>query len=150
MKSPDCKSCMYACKQACAKPCSTSPMMMGGQGNCKIIKRCTSPKPMPTPGCKWVKKCSPSMTALGFGGITTSPVIFGRRRYSPYWSRGHRRHHFSRRISPFATTAIGHRPYSPIRPRRSSISPIRRPIVSPARRPIVSPVRRPIVSPRRR
>ena len=88
MKSPDCKSCMFACKSACAKPCSGSPMMMGGQGNCKIIKRCTSPKPMPMPGCKWVKKCSPSMAELGF---PTSPLIFGRRRHTPYWSR-RRRH----------------------------------------------------------
>jgi hypothetical protein len=116
-------------------------MMMGGQGNCKIIKRCTSPKPMPMPGCKWVKKCSPSMTQLGFGipkpivSPIISPVIFGRR-HSPY--RWRHRHH-SRRISPFATTAIGRGRYSPIR--RISVSP-RRPVVSPARRAVVSPRRR--------
>lgn len=135
MKSPDCKSCMYACKTACAKPCSSSPVMMGGQGNCKIIKRCTSPKPLPTPGCKWVKRCSPTMTQLGFG-MPVSPILYGRRRrhYSPYWSR--KRYH-SRRISPFSTTVIG-RGRGPIR--RISISP-RRPIVSP-RRAIVSPIRR--------
>lgn len=148
MKSPDCKSCMFACKSACAKPCSRSPMMMGGQGNCKIIKRCTSPKPMPMPGCKWVKKCSPSMAELGFGipkpivSPIVSPVIFGRRPYSPYrW----RRHRHSRRISPFATTVIG-RGRGPIR--RVSISP-RRTVVSPIRRAVGSP-HRPIISPRRR
>lgn len=144
MKSPDCKSCMYACKRACAKPCSTSPMMMGGQGNCKIIKRCSSPKPMPMPGCKWVKKCSPSMTSLGLGIGGVSPIIgfggrwHGRGRYSPRrFSRG-------RRISPYATTVIG-RGRGPIK--RVSVSP-RRAVVSP-RRAIVSP-RRPVVSPRRR
>jgi hypothetical protein len=118
-------------------------MMMGGQGNCKIIKRCTSPKPLPMPGCKWVKKCSPSMTQLGFGvprpivSPVVSPVIYGGRPYSPYRLR-HRRHHYARRISPYATTVIG-RGRGPIR--RVSVSP-RRPMTVSPRRAIVSPRRR--------
>lgn len=140
MKSPDCKSCMHACKRACTKPCSTSPIMMGGQGNCKIIKRCTSPKPIPVPGCKWVKKCSPSLTDLGDGVISptispiiTSPYYYGRRRYSPYFygRRHHRRHYYSphRRISPNVTTVIGRQQHRPFR--RMSVSPHRGGVVSP-------------------
>jgi len=86
------------------------------------------------------------MTELGFG-MPISPLVLGRRRYSPYWSRG-RRHHrrFSRRISPFATTVIGRRPYSPIR--RVSVSP-RRGMIS-SRKVVSSPVRRGGISPMHR
>lgn len=124
---------MHACRRACAKPCSMSPTMMGGQGNCQIIKRCTSPKPMPKPGCKWVKRCSPSLNLGGGFGITTSPVIVGRRRHHRFTPR-----RFTprggRRISPYATTVIG-RGRGPIR--RVSVSPI-----APQRRVVVSPRRK--------
>ena len=136
MKSPDCKSCMYACKNACAKPCSASPRL----GNCTIIKRCTSPKPSPIPGCKWVKKCSPSL-----GGGIVSPVFMRRRhhRVSPFIYGHRRRHHYPRRISPYATTVIGHGRRSPIR--RVSVSPVstvRRGVVSPGRRVASPTIRR--------
>jgi hypothetical protein len=132
MTSPNCKSCMQSCKQVC----SGSPLVMkthggGGSPNCTIIKRCSSPKPAPTPGCNWVKKCSPVRVPLG----PVSPV-FGMRR--PFHHRHSRRmtspmrrritSPMHRRISPYATTVIG-RGRGPIR--RVSVSPRR--VVSPGR-----------------
>lgn len=117
MTSPNWSSCMKACSSSNGFSSQYSP-------RCTIIKRCTSPKPPPVPGCKWVKRCSPTVdgddtqgeTELDVDGIT--PIY--RRRYYYYYPgyrrryyyhgspfMHHRRHHFGR-ISPFATTAIGH------------------------------------------
>lgn len=114
--SPDCKSCKHACKKACASSCLSggrnispmmhhrggiSPMMYhhGGKSspNCMLVKRCTSPKPKPIPGCKWVKTCSPIMS----GGIMSGGIM------SPRRHRFHHRRSGPRRISPYSTTVIG-------------------------------------------
>lgn len=130
--SPDCKSCMYACNKACDKPCSrlSSPYLHpAGSSQCINIRRCSSPKPRNIPGCKWVKKCSPKINSVG--AVVTSPVVFGRRRHTPYRVG----HGFSRKISPYATTIIGRR-------RVGSKSPIGRRISYPVKRVVVSPNRR--------
>lgn len=135
MISPQMKACMHACKNKF----SVSPMRRHTKSpRCVTIKRCTSPKPRPIPGCKWVKTCSPVMG----GGVVVSP---GRRhhrfhhgrRISPYATTVIGRHSRGRRISPYATTVIGRGRVSPVRG-HVRVSPMRRGVVSPTRR-VVSP-----------
>lgn len=147
MTSPNYSSCMKNCSMLNGISSQYSP-------KCTIIKRCTSPKPPPVPGCKWVKRCTSNVDIDNMsdddisinGVISPFPMYRHRRRYigSPFM---YRRHHFGRhpfgRISPFATTAIGHGNHH-MRGRwgRGMGSPMHRGMGSPIRRGLGSVGRR--------
>jgi hypothetical protein len=109
MISPDYSSCVKNCSMSNGFSSQYSP-------KCTIIKRCTSPKPPPVPGCKWVKRCSPTLDDMPVVNGEDDMSVVGGGVYPLYRRRRHhfgspflrRRHHFGHRISPFATTAIGH------------------------------------------